>query len=54
MLVLYALELDKYLDLSYTSAIQKIAEQQFNDEMGFSESMNALGKRYFGEDEDYA
>lgn len=50
-LALYCIELDKMLDLDYTSIIKKIAEQKFNEEMNFSESMKKLSKRFYEDDE---
>ena len=51
MLAAGYIELDKILDLNYSPAIQKIAQDDFNTEMQFSESMKKLGKRFFNEDE---
>ena len=45
------LELDRHIDLNYTSVIGNLAQEQHDDAKRYSESMNALGKRYFGEDE---
>ena len=46
-LVIYCVELDKMLDLNYTPTITKIADQQMNDEMRFSESVKTLSKRFY-------
>jgi len=51
MLAAGYIELDKILDLNYSPAIQKIAQDDLNTEMQFSESMKKLGKRFFNEDE---
>lgn len=53
-LVLSYVELDKVLDLSYTSTIEKIAQDEYDNDVQFAESMDSLGTRYYGMHEDEA